>query len=139
MPAHRKPTAVLAKRGAFKKDPKRAIARKHEPAPNGPIGQPPVGLTAKQLACWNELIANAPEGVLTRADRGVVELTARLQAQMRGKAKLSTSISQQLRSCFASLGMTPADRSRVTAPSAAPPKSPWDAIDHPAGADARTN
>ena len=37
------------------------------------------------------------------------------------------------------LGMTPADRSRVAAPGAPPPKSPWERIDNPSGFDARTN
>ena len=32
-----------------------------------------------------------------------------------------------------------ADRSRVAAPGAPPPKSPWERIDNPAGFDARTN
>lgn len=139
MPAHRKPTAVLKRNGAFKRNPKRAAERKHEPAPNGPIGPPPASLTPKQLECWGEIIANAPEGVLAKSDRVVVELAARLLAQVRGKAKASAAIVSLLGQNLQRLGMTPADRSRVAAPGAQPPKSPWDLIDNPTRADARAN
>ena len=139
MPAHRKPTAVLKRNGAFKRNPKRAAERKHEPAPNGPIGPPPASLTPKQLECWDEIIANSPEGVLAKSDRVVVEIAARLLALVRSKAKASAAIVSLLGQNLQRLGMTPADRSRVAAPGAPPPKSPWERIDNPSGFDARTN
>lgn len=139
MPAHRKPTAKLRRSGAFKKNPKRELARKAEPRPNGPIGRPPACLTDAQVACWNEIIENSSPGVLTKADRLIVELAARTLATVRGKGKVIAFQLQQLRAILSSLGMTPADRSRVGAPDAIPPKSPWDAIDNPTQADARAN
>lgn len=137
MPAHRKPTEKLKRSGAFKKNPKRAASRKSEPRPNGPIGPPPLSLTDAQVVCWSEIIENAHTGVLTRADRHVVELAARTMATIRAGRKITAFQLQQMRSLLASLGMTPADRSRVNAPSAPPPTSPWDKIDNPDGTDAR--
>ena len=136
MPAHRKPTARLKRSGAFRKNPKREAARKAEPRPNGPSGAPPASLTDPQVACWNEIIAYSHEGVLTKADRHIVELAARLLAIVRAGKKLTAFHVQQLRGIYASLGMTPADRSRVSAPGAPPVKSPWDMIDNPDGAHA---
>jgi len=127
---------VLKRNGAFKKNPKRAAERKHEPPPNGPIGPPPASLTPKQVECWVEIIANAPEGVLAKSDRVVVEIAARLLAHVRSKAKVSAALIALLGQSLQRLGMTPADRSRVAAPGAAPPKSAWDAIDNPDVANA---
>ncbi len=131
MPAHRVPTATLARRGAFKKDPQRARARANEPRPNGPIGEPPACLTPSQIKCWKEIIESAPEGVLTRADRFIVELAARLLALWRGRNAPPAWVGTQLRTCLASMGMTPSDRSRVGAGAPAPEASAWDAIDRP--------
>lgn len=139
MPAHRKPTAKLKRSGALRKNPKRYADRQKEPRPNGPIGKPPECLTDAQVACWNEIIANSTPGVLTKADRLIVELAARTLATIRSKGKIIAFQLQQLRAILSSLGMTPADRSRVGAPDAPSPKSPWDAIDQPAGTDARAN
>lgn len=139
MPAHRKPTAKLKRSGAFRKNPKRESARKSEPRPNGPIGAPPASLSDPQVACWNEIIANSSPGVLTKADRVIVELGARTLAMVRGRGKLTAFQLQQMRAILSSLGMTPADRSRVSAPNAPALASPWDAIDNPSGANARAN
>lgn len=139
MPAHRKPTAKLKRNGAFRKNPKRETARRAEPRPNGPIGAPPVSLSEVQVACWNEIIENSPDGVLTKADRHIVELGARTLAMVRGRGKLTAFQLQQMRAILASLGMTPSDRSRVGAPAAPPPKSPWDEIDRLGGSNARTH
>ena len=83
------------------------------------------------MKCWNKITANAPEGVLTRADRFIVELTARLFARWRSKATPSAWVGTQLRTCLASMGMTPSDRSRVGAAALAPTASAWDDIDRP--------
>lgn len=139
MPAHRKPTAKLKRTGALRKNPKRYADRKKEPRPNGPIGPPPLCLNDAQVACWSEIIENSPAGVLTKADRHIVELGARTLATIRGRGKITAFQLQQMRSILSSLGMTPADRSRVGAPDAPSPKSPWDAIDHPVGNSASAN
>lgn len=128
MPAPRLPTKTLELRGAFARNPKRRAARKAEPTPAGELGPPP-RLSKKQRAAWDEIVAQAAPGVLTSADRLIVELTARLAARMRD-GELNGFLAQQLRSCLASLAMTPADRSRVNVPPPPPPpKSGWEAFD----------
>ena len=131
MPAHRIPTAVLARRGTFKKNPSRRAARGNEPLPNGPIGPPPACLKGKVLACWHELSGNAPAGVLTKADRLILELAARLLATVRASGAPQAALSQQLRACLVSMGMTPVDRARVNTGPAEAPASAWDSIDRP--------
>ncbi len=61
--------------------------RENEPRPLGPIGDPPaeflveVSPTAQRhLRIWRELVARAPEGVLTRCDRAFLETACRVQA-----------------------------------------------------------
>lgn len=128
MPAPRKPTKTLELTGAFRKNPSRGLARKREPAPNGPIGAPPRHLKKLEREAWLRIVNEAPQGVLTKADRIIVELTASLLALKRTRP-LNGFLAQQLRACCAALGMTPADRSRVGAAGEEPPKSAWDEID----------
>jgi phage terminase small subunit len=79
----RKTSQELKDKGAFDKDPKRGVARKHEPQPDGPIGQPPYYFDASHRAIWREIVGECPRGVLTRADRKVLELACRLTSKMR--------------------------------------------------------
>jgi hypothetical protein len=79
----RKPTAQLDELGAFDHDPKRAEARKNEPKPNGPVGDPPDYFTPEQRAIWFELIDLTAPGVLAKSDRITVELASRLTHKMR--------------------------------------------------------
>lgn len=77
--------------------------------------------------------------MLTKADRHIVELGARTLATVRGRGKITAFQLQQMRAILGSLGMTPADRSRVGAPGEQPKKSPWDAVDQPDEAHAAAN
>ncbi len=79
----RKPSAELEAKGAFAKDPKRGRARRNEPKPDGPIGRPPTYFDAYHCAIWREIIDECPRGVLTKADRKLLELSVRLTAKMR--------------------------------------------------------
>lgn len=113
MPAQRTPTEVLERRGSFDVHPERR--RDVGPKNDRPLGPAPARLKGKQLEAWNELVAAAPAGVLTAGDRAIVELAARLLATS-WRARLKGGEISQLRGCLASLGLTPADRSRVHAP-----------------------
>jgi hypothetical protein len=55
-----------------------------------------------------------PDGVAGRCDRLIIELTCRLLIEMRTQGKFNAALAAQLRCCLAALGMTPADRSRVS-------------------------
>lgn len=113
MPRPRKPTEVLELTGAFRRNPqrKREVGAKSEKG----LGTPPAHLSAAETACWREVVGNAPAGVLTSADRPLVEIVARLMARFR-EDWLKGSEFAILLQCLVRLGWTPSDRSKVAAP-----------------------
>lgn len=113
MPRARKPTAVLQFTGAYKKDPNRAESRKDEPKPSGGIGEPPAHLSDEQKKLWFELVGQSLPGVLSNADRTILELTVRALEQIR--IVYDPKIGPQLNQYLQQLGMTPAARSKVQA------------------------
>lgn len=113
MPAHRKPTSLLELAGAYRKDPQR---RRVDPRPRGEIGLPPKQgpITFKQA--WNMIVSCCPEGVLADRDRPWVEIAAHLLVQFRADpAAMHPAKLSRLTAMLASLGMSPADASRVAA------------------------
>lgn len=118
----RTPTNILEARGAFKKNPGRARARANEPEVRAPVGGPPEGWVeqakhnmryAEYVALWKEICASAPAGVLTVADRPLVELYCRKMYSVRRDLDPRASDVGQIVSILAKFGMTPSDRSRV--------------------------
>jgi hypothetical protein len=114
MPRPRTPTAILEATGQLAHDPKRYATRLTEPKPNTSLGTAPKHLTTAQKKVWKELSSTAPDGVLTGCDRWIVETSVILMSKIRTGNFTSTDIGH-LRSCLAAMGMTPADRSRVSA------------------------
>ena len=110
----RKPTGELELNGAFTKDPKRRNARKHEPPPNGPIGDPPNHFDDNQRDIWHEMVDLVPPAVLAKSDRIVLEVIVVLLHKLREGVIRGAELNI-LTSCLARLGLTPADRSRVAA------------------------
>jgi hypothetical protein len=117
MSRHRKPTTLLERNGAFDHDPQRAAEREGEPVPAGPLGDPPPYFEPLQVEVWNEVAGQVPEGVLTVADRVLMEILCRLIARMRAGDLLKAAETNQIISCLARMGLTPADRSRINAKS----------------------
>ncbi len=116
----RKPTAALELKGAFKKDPQRADARKNEPMPDGVIGEPPERLSADESTLWAEL---AGYGFwLTNADRLMLEIAVKLMVLFRGNALDGGGISKLI-TALSKLGFSPSDRSKVQAPGAKEPEA----------------
>ena len=115
MPNPRTPTALLAINGGLSKNPGRYADRVNEPQSNGEIGQAPAAFSKAKKALWAEVIDLVPDGVLAKSDRLIVELIVELMHDLRTGNSNVASIAQ-LRMSLASLGMTPADRSRVSAP-----------------------
>ena len=109
----RKPTAVLELTGAFQKDPQRK--RPHEPKPTGSLGEPPVDFDEVLKALWQDLARMVPAGVLTNADRWLVELTCRTRQQVRKGTALAAERNLLL-SCLSRMGLTPANRSKIAVP-----------------------
>ncbi|ORE92689.1 phage related protein [Stappia sp. 22II-S9-Z10] len=75
------------------------------------IGPPPSRFSPSERAAWAEIVDEIPW--LTRTDRKVVEVTARLSARMIDDPDVSIAALAQLRMCLGALGATPADRSRI--------------------------
>jgi len=128
MPTPRKPTALLLLNGGLNHDKKRYQNRTAEPVPAGDLGPPPKHFSAALKAVWKELAKQIPPGVLTIADRVILELACRLTLKMRTE-EFTSSNAAQLVSCLSRLAMTPADRSKTqvapTATNSALPPSPF--------------
>jgi len=106
----RKPTETLKLSGAFRKDPQRA--RPVGPKAKRPLGTPPKYFNKGEAEVWVEIESNVAAGVLTSAERYVVELLARLVARFRADWLTGAEMSQ-LTWCCSHLGMTSVDRSKV--------------------------
>jgi hypothetical protein len=111
MPRPRKPTQLHVIQGTLNRT--RHKDRKGEPVGGAPIGPAPADWPLPTVEVWNEIVRAIPEGVATAADRLIIELTTRLTIKMRSKGECAPVLASQLRCCLGSLGMTPADRSRV--------------------------
>jgi phage terminase small subunit len=108
----RTPTNVLEIRGAFDKNPNR---RREDAKTTGEIGDPPTYLSEMERLAWAEIVQNAPISVLTSADRQIVELASRLMAESRVDfTEFTAAKLARLEAMLGKLGMTPADRSRVS-------------------------
>jgi hypothetical protein len=128
MPRHRTPLAEAEATGALEKNKKRYAERVNAPAPKGPIGEPPNHFDDVDRDLWHEVVAMPADGVLTSADRVLVEITVQLLRRLRGIeyaaseddhrqsiAPLTGVEMGHLRACLGSMGCTPADRTRVKA------------------------
>lgn len=123
----RTPSNVLALRGAHKKHPERARERANEPEASGDIGPAPESLSPEAKACWDEIVRVAHAGTLSSGDRLVVEYGAQLLATLRAaKWDVPSALLARWEGFLSKLGMTPADRSRV---SVGKPKEEADPLD----------
>jgi len=107
--------------------------RKHrenpnEPEPTSQLGSAPDFLNDEQKAIWDELSSIAHAGVLSEADRIVVEIATRLLTELRSKGKLPTGQMSHLILCLGKMGMNPAERSKVSTPDKGKEYNPWDDV-----------
>lgn len=86
----------------------------HEPEIIEPLGGPPANWQEDAKELWCEVVEYAPDGVLTMADRFLVEITARLLAQIRAAPDANAAVVTQLRQCLGEMGMTPSARTRLS-------------------------
>lgn len=106
------PRELAELKGATRHDPQRY--RKQPAKSARPLGNPPGSFAGEELRAWVELEECAAAGVLTGADRAVLEMTCRLIAEMRTDFKaMPAARITALISCLARLGLTPADRQKV--------------------------
>jgi len=113
MPAHRKPTEVLDRTGANRKNPQR---RRKPPQGRGELSTtPPSHLRKLRGACaaWKEIVESIPSGVATGSDRFVVERAAVLLARSRSGEIWKAADETNLRAYFGALGLAPEARERL--------------------------
>ena len=108
----RLPSAVADATGAAARNPKRFANRK--PIKSAPLGKAPRHFTVGQIEAWDLFADEMPW--LTKGDRMVVEVAARLRDGMKVNPDFPIAGYAQLRMCLSSMGGTPADRSKVSAP-----------------------
>lgn len=114
MARHRQSSNVLALHGAFKHNPARGRARAAEPRPTAGLGDPPAHLDEAARDAWVELVARAHAGTLCAADAPFLEYAAKVWAQVKASDCVSPALGLRFEQVCAKLGMTPADRSRVS-------------------------
>lgn len=120
MTRHRQPLEVATAKGLVRHNPQRY--RNTPPKAAYSLGTAPDHLGEEAKAVWFELDSYAAAGVLTCADRLLLELTCNLVADYRRDPDgFVTARIGQLISCLARLGMTPADRQKLSV--AAPEKT----------------
>jgi hypothetical protein len=124
MPRPRTPTEILEIPGAFIDQPGRR--RPAAPRSPEPIGDPPEELAPDVAACWREIVAEAPPGVLTDADRKAVEVAAVLHARLRAGIAKPAQVGLMLRA-LGEMGMTTASRRKVAPAGLDKPEgaTPW--------------
>lgn len=112
----RLPTNVHELKGSFKKDPARGRAREDEPVAVGELTDPPAEMPPEVAERWREVVGLAHKGVLCEVDALIVEQTAYLLHYLREtKWAVSPAVMVRYEACLGKLGMTPADRSKVSA------------------------
>ena len=115
MPRPRKPTKLHVLQGTLRTS--RHRDRAGEPEIIAPPGSPPTGWRIEAKLLWAELSNLIPPGVATKSDRIMFETLLRLVARMReGSEAMTPALAAQIRTACACFGMSPADRSRVSAP-----------------------
>lgn len=104
--------------GTFEKHPERRARYAKEPKPAGPLGDPPTSFNPEMsvgrelIGIWQELVSQAPPGVLTSSDRAHVELACRLMYRVRHSLAKSGDYAR-LESLLGKMAMNPSDRTKV--------------------------
>ncbi|MFK3846619.1 hypothetical protein [Stenotrophomonas sp. NPDC078853] len=112
MARHKQPAELAELKGAAKKNPQRY--KKEPPKSGKPLGKVPDHLPAEVAEVWKELERHALPGVLTGADRFVMEVAASLVWEFReNRAEFKAAKYSHLIGCLARLGLTPADRQKL--------------------------
>jgi len=115
MPTPRKPTKILDLTGRLKHDPKRYASRKNEPVDDRPLGGPPGKMDEVEQRIWREVADELVPGVAVRGDRRAFGTLVKLLAKEE-RNDLMAADRSQLVTLYTRFGMTPSDRSRVSAP-----------------------
>lgn len=107
----------VAKAQATAADVKNPQRHKGRAAPKGVagLGAPPAWMDPHSRKAWQQLQRELPW--LKESHRGIVEITAMLRGRIiETGGPIGLQPMQELRRCYAQLGATPADESKVTLP-----------------------
>ncbi len=88
-----KPTALHKLEGTLSTT--RHAGRRTEPRAEGVLDEPPDWMTDRQQAAWRYAIANAPRGVLTRIDRGVLAVWVEAEDRHRTASMMQARLDSQ--------------------------------------------
>jgi hypothetical protein len=106
-------------KGTEQAHPERMRARAGEPEPVGGIGPCREQLGPEIAEAWDYIVGCAAPGVLTSMDRIAVQLAAALLARFwLAPIAVDPKDVARLHALLGSMGMTPADRSKVVVPKA---------------------
>ena len=112
MPRHIQPRELAELKGAAKIHPERY--RKTIPECGQTLGLCPEYMAEDAKSAWFELETYALKGVLTGADRVLLEVTATLLSEFRrDPSEFQVGKYGQLIGCLARLGMSPSDRQKL--------------------------
>lgn len=113
MARHKQPREVAELKGAHKKDPQRYNG--DPPKSAMALGNAPEYMSDDAKAIWFELSTYALPGVLTGADRYIMEVTATLIAEFRRNPdEFAVGKHSVLAGHLARMGLSPADRQKLT-------------------------
>ena len=118
MGRHRKPIELARLSGADKKNPQRYGGE--VPKADQSFGDYLAIRSTDPAECWREISEQCIPGVLTMADRIILEITSNLLAEYRRDPEgFAIGKYRHLVGCFGRLGMSPSDRTKlgVTKPS----------------------
>jgi hypothetical protein len=112
MARHAQAREVAELKGAHKVHPERY--RKETPKHAQPLGAIPEHLTAEAKAVWFEVEEYVLPGVMTAADRLIMEVLCELLAEFRASPKeFPANKYGHMIGCLARFGMSPADRQKL--------------------------
>jgi len=112
MSLHTQPRELAELKGATKVNPERY--RDEVPKSAMPLGDYPVERSDDPAECWFEISSMCIPGVLTGADRIMMEIAADLLGEYReDHQKFASAKRAQLVSCLARFGMSPTDRNSL--------------------------
>lgn len=106
------PIEIQRLKGADKKNPQRY--KSEIPKSGNPLGDAPAHMNEAAQAAWFELQEYAVPGVMTAAERPMMELLCNLFAEYRANPPdFPAAKMGHLVSCLARFGMSPSDRTKL--------------------------
>lgn len=128
MPRHEQPREIAALKGADKKNPQRY--KSTPPKAKTPLGNYPKDRSTDPEACWFEISSFCIPGVLTGADRFMMEIASDLMAEYRkSPVEFPAAKYAHLIGVLARFGLSPTDRNKLGVDKPDASANPFAALD----------